>query len=325
MKFVRATILSDDPLIIFTGGSGDAPVSGSSLLAEPLRDRKVTFLILTLWSAESNDHADNLMNFVKKYEADYPNHEYIVFCNTQAEVENLARRGVRAYFGQQNSFIDPNVYKPIDGIPKDLQAVYTAQLHPFKRHALCADLDSVGLVYHSFGEETRAYYSELKQQIPGARFMNEELTSPPHGNLSAPEVVTIMNRAHVGLCLSAEEGGMHASVEYLLTGLPVVSTPSKGGRDFFFDNSFVEIVDPTPADVARGVREIIGRAPPAQEIRNRTIDLQRKQIALFQDYLDGLVKQNGGSGYDRSLWNARYRDKLLGWETLDEVLKRIPA
>lgn len=52
---------------------------------------------------------------------------------------------------------------------------------------------------------------------------------------------------------------MFASMEYLLCGLPIVSTPSIGGRDVFFDKDYVEIVEPDPHAVKEAVIEMVRR------------------------------------------------------------------
>ena len=49
--------------------------------------------------------------------------------------------------------------------------------------------------------------------------------------------------SQVGLCLSKSEGAMFASIEYLLCGLPIVSTKSVGGRDIFFTDENCIIAD----------------------------------------------------------------------------------
>ena len=49
------------------------------------------------------------------------------------------------------------------------------------------------------------------------------------------EVNNFLNQCKVGIILSEVEGANYASIQYLLAGLPVVSTKSKGGRDVFFD------------------------------------------------------------------------------------------
>ena len=62
-----------------------------------------------------------------------------------------------------------------------------------------------------------------------------------------------------------------ASMEYLLAGRPVVSTPSLGGRDFFFDNRYVEIVDPTPEAVLEGVNRLRKKRLDPAFIRAETL------------------------------------------------------
>ncbi|MFI5322346.1 MAG: hypothetical protein ACHQ6U_02155 [Thermodesulfobacteriota bacterium] len=71
--------------------------------------------------------------------------------------------------------------------------------------------------------------------------------------LTPEEMADALNRCMVGLCLSAEECGMYASVQYMLCGLPVVSTRSKGGRDEFFYDRYVKIVDDDSKAVRKGV------------------------------------------------------------------------
>lgn len=44
--------------------------------------------------------------------------------------------------------------------------------------------------------------------------------------LDSEELNRCLNQCRLGLCLSAVEGPMYASIEYLLAGLPVVSTES---------------------------------------------------------------------------------------------------
>jgi glycosyltransferase involved in cell wall biosynthesis len=278
------------------------------------------------WSAEGGPYAQELGSFIKKQRRRYPLHEYIVYCNTQIETEYFKSIGIKAFLGHHNSLVDPNIYKinPANGA-KDFLSVYTAALEPWKRHELCSKLESVGIIYWNYGPETAEYYKDLKRLMPQARFMNEELANPPHSALSAAQVLDVLHRSRVGLCLSAEEGGMHASVEYLLAGLPVVSTQSKGGRDFFFHDDFVEIADDTAEEVAAAVDRILARAPPAEEIRSRTIALQQRQIGLFIDLLDNIVRSEGGAGYTRAQWDACYCDKLLVHESLDAFLAHIPA
>ena len=49
------------------------------------------------------------------------------------------------------------------------------------------------------------------------------------------------------------EGSNHFSMEYMLAGLPIVSTPSTGGREVFFDHEFCTICEPHPNSVRDAV------------------------------------------------------------------------
>lgn len=60
----------------------------------------------------------------------------------------------------------------------------------------------------------------------------------------------MLNNSSVGGIFSATEGACYASTEYLMCGLPVISTHSTGGRDIWYtpDNSIlVEATEPAVA------------------------------------------------------------------------------
>jgi glycosyltransferase involved in cell wall biosynthesis len=98
--------------------------------------------------------------------------------------------------------------------------------------------------------------ARVKRLLPNARFANFERDRAHYGYLSDQELVELMNRAAVGLCLSAIEGSMRVSMEYRLCGLPVVSTQSTGGRDRYLLAPHVRIVEDRPDAVAAAVREL---------------------------------------------------------------------
>ena len=76
------------------------------------------------------------------------------------------------------------------------------------------------------------------------------------------EVSNFINKCRVGLCLSSEEGGMYASTQYLLCGLPVVTTNNIGGRNTFFHPDYVYYAEDDSRDIAHGVEELKNRKFP---------------------------------------------------------------
>lgn len=64
---------------------------------------------------------------------------------------------------------------------------------------------------------------------------------------------------------------MYSATEYLLRGLPVVSTASKGGRDAWFDPRFTRVVRGDPRAIAEAVRELTDLDLSPRWIRQQTL------------------------------------------------------
>ncbi len=112
--------------------------------------------------------------------------------------------------------------------------------------------------------------------------------SDPGALLQPEEVNQAINRAHVGLCLSPVEGAMFASTEYLLAGLPVVTTESKGGREILFDDLYCSTVADDPSAVADAVCQWKMRAVSPELIRAKTMD----KLKTHRARLDNLVRKS---------------------------------
>jgi glycosyltransferase involved in cell wall biosynthesis len=173
----------------------------------------------------------------------------------------------------------------------------------------------VAFVYYD--PHTRAgstYFAELKETLPNATFINEQyaqqrlarplhrraetlinsvLAQRRHVNLSPHDVAACINRARVGLCLSAEEGAMFASTEYLLCGLPVVTTVNRGGRDFFFEPEFCATVEPDPRAVGCAVADLVGNTPAPETIRAATLEKVRRERLKLRDIVGAIFETEG--------------------------------
>ena len=98
--------------------------------------------------------------------------------------------------------------------------------------------------------------ARMRGILPDACYANHLLGNGEYVRLDAQKVSGLLAHARVGLCLSAVEGHMRASIEYLLCGLPVVSTPSIGGRDRYYVREYCQVVDADPDAVAGAVRRL---------------------------------------------------------------------
>jgi hypothetical protein len=116
--------------------------------------------------------------------------------------------------------------------------------------------------------------------------------------------------------ISAALGANYATTEFLLSGLPIVSTPSRGGREVWFTDFNSILSDPTCQSVAQAVGEWRRRCMEGQVDRDRIrMDCvtrirnhRERYIAALQDLLD----QEGVCASARQIFDAeRDQDRLL--------------
>lgn len=148
----------------------------------------------------------------------------------------------------QNAFLDENLFTP-QITEKHYDAVYTARFAPFKRHFLARKVSKLALI-------AGRNYGVSVEDIPPHEFLNEK-------PLARDEVIEKINEARTGLCLSEHEGACYSSSEYLLCGIPVVSTWSHGGRDVWYNDYNSIVCDANEDAVAESVAKLgrLGRSP----------------------------------------------------------------
>ncbi len=174
-----------------------------------------------------------------------PQDRIIVLANTREDVGVALSHGIPSFFSNHNAFVDEKTYRPLGVAASRFDAVYNARWTPWKRHDLAAGVERLGLIgYHLPGsrDEDEKWREHLSACMPQAVFCNGDGGEP----LDPVEINVVLNQSSVGLCLSEVEGAMKASMEYMLAGLPLVSTPSRGGRDHFFDPDYCIIAQPDP-------------------------------------------------------------------------------
>ena len=196
--------------------------------------------------------------------------------------ENAARQQflMRGAQFSGSIYVNEHIYD-VRQEPKLYDAIYTAQLTAFKRHELAQDVDQLMVV--SYGGDLHTFCPALKHAEYNKEF------------LPRSELARKYNQSYSGLCLSEVEGAMFASCEYLLCGIPVVSTPSKGGRDEFFNEQNSIIVPPDSKAVAHAVQQWKNHPPDPQVIREQTLR-QFNQLRLdYCAYIAELIRKGGGS------------------------------
>lgn len=319
---VNAFKLCDDPLVFVTQIHSNSPYVGDLYpIADRLVDRPFYCLVVPAFSIynkpEENKRAR--INAFNDARAKYSNMTLVSLCNEDVELTVFEGTDIGAVVINQNAFVDESLFCIVDE-EKRYQAVYNAQLKSFKRHFLAKELESVALLYYG-GKSDLEYLDEISKILPNGVFLNGQ---PDHNGRSCfkffrPEdVCRIYNQARVGLCLSAVEGAMYASMEYLLCGLPVVSTENFGGRDEFADADFWITVSADAQSVKQATEILCRRNMPPHFIREKTLKkvyLHRKRLFQFLNLI--FERHNQPQRRFEDEFPRLFKDKM--WKNVCEI------
>lgn len=309
--------------VIYTSHAPYAPLGAANHVGAQLAGRPAVFLLWLSWTMRRPRAVRMLSTAIAVYRRKRPEHEIVVLCNEEEERTAFEASGVKAILCSTNAFVDEETFRPASGTQKDYDAVHNAAMMPWKRHGLAERVDSCVHIFYAKDHfdlaEAMSYLASLRAQLPHHTFFNKIVDG--RIEMIGPAAVNdVLARSRVGLCLSAEEGAMYASVEYLLAGLPVVSTPNIGGRDLFSDPDFWLTADATPDSIREAVDEMIGRDLSPDRIRARTL----KRIHDHRERLRSVVADVTGRQVmlPEDLADPVYRTKPV-WEKAPDFSARI--
>jgi hypothetical protein len=254
-------------------------------LHEGLKDQKLTLLYMFPWCTLAQE-VPKIAHKIKKTLQRYEKHRIVLLCNELFTVDLFRAQGVEAIYCNQNCFVNENVFTADRSAVKVYDAIYNASMAPYKRHSLARDVGSLALMtYRYSGTHSKEYEAEARACLSHAKWVKDSYSDKD--KVPVEEIVRLYNQCRVGLCLSEIEGAMFASIEYLLCGLPIVTTQSIGGRDAFFDPEYVITVKDTPEAVSAGVKEMCVRAPDPDRIRAKTLE----KMAVHRGWLRELLRE----------------------------------
>ncbi|MBB5753180.1 glycosyltransferase [Prosthecomicrobium pneumaticum] len=325
VTLLPATVISADPLISYSGIGETVPLGLAGVAGSRLAGRTVWFLFSPTRTIESEEAVALLRRRAVLHRLSHPQHRLVFLCNTPEETALVRATGEAAFFYNKTANAPEAVFRPL-GTPREFDAIYNAQLVPWKRHELSLAIPSCAFLFYRNSllpepAAEAAIIARHKAEAPGHVFLNAFDRKGEPVRLSPPKVNRALGRAHVGLCLSETEGAMFASTEYLLAGLPVVSTPSIGGRHVHFDPDFCLTVPPDPRAVAQAVAALKARAIPAETVRAATLARLERERARFLALLDAILEEGGATHRLAGPWPFR-KAVMMEWQAPEVAIER---
>ncbi len=311
-------IISEDPLVIL-----GTPVW--QIIPYLPRGIKSNLQIVLSWYRGNPRGLAKTAYLNYKYALKYKNIDICWTTNTQDEEFRFRLLGLKALFLNHNTFCSDFIFKPAS-LAKEWDALYVASLSPYKRIDLLQGIDRLRIVARNPGNG-----QEYLESLGVTATLNE-------GWIKRKELCSIINQSYAGLALSKVEGAMYASTEYLLCGIPVISTPSKGGRDVWFTPNNHVLVEPNPKSVKDAIERVkrggFSQELIARETRETMRRFREKYLNLLKDEFDlefsyedlfggyGLYKKfvlgRNAKEFFQSYKNGRFeRQDLKGTTVLD--------
>jgi glycosyltransferase involved in cell wall biosynthesis len=323
-RALQASLISADPFISYSGLSL-TPIGLAGYLAGRVpRLHRGWFLLSPTWSIEDEAQAKWIRTHAVLHRLRHPRHQLIFLCNSSAERDLLHRFGEAAIFLNKTCVTSEEVFRPLADVPVEFDAIYNAQLAPWKRHELALDVPSCAFIFYrdligsSSRESEAALIARHTKSAPRHVFINAIEGGEPV-RLAPEDVNRHLNRASVGLCLSEVEGAMFASTEYMLVGLPVVSTPNRGGRDTYFNTDSCLTVAAEPRAVAEAVAALKARAIPRAHIRTRVLKQLEHDRRRFIDLINAIHEEAGSATRLSMPWPFR-RPVIMRWQKPEDAV-----
>lgn len=314
-------VLSLDPPIINTTLTWPEPASYLWAFGSRIGRRPAALLVCMSWHFDGGYGGEKGMRQVAEYRRHFPMHEIHFLANSPDEIENFARLGETAVLLNQNLAVSERHFFPVEDVAVDFDAIYNARFDPMKRIELAAEIDRVAYVTRPPQGVDPATYARIEQGVAALYPRHQVLNPRENGivrDMDPAGVNRALARASVGLCLSGVEGAMLASMEYLLAGVPIVSTPSKGGRDFFFDDDYCLVVPADPRSIREATIALKARAIPRSHVRNRTLIRVEAQRRSFLALLDEILPRLGHPPRFGSTWPWLHRRDFFTWGRIDD-------
>ncbi len=309
-------IVSKNPWIIHCYNFGNifSPIKQlAPYLLRPARGR-IHFVLTLNWSILPRRKFEAFNRAYHRHLRRYPHLVVTVLANEPDELQLLREHGIRSELCNQNAFLDERLYT-IQDEKKHYDAVINSRMAPYKRIELVRDIQNCCLITYFLDPQDYEYVKTVlplsekyKSACPHLHFPQYNGRTWQHYNIE--EICKVYASSHCGVILSAEEGACFAAMEYLLCGLPVVTTPSIGGREAFFDKDYVIWTEPVPEAVAEAVKKARQLPVSAQEIRDRTIAGMQSVRAVYCEILNSIAREEGVERDFRAEWDSFFINKM---------------
>lgn len=245
--------------------------------------------------------------------------QFLICCNSYSEVLDAKQAGfVNAILCNQNAFLDHAIFNISNTSKRSYYLCLNSRPEKWKRPWYAAGIRNLAIIRGALYQPEQYYAFESLEPA----YINERPLLPA-------EVAQVLGNSEVGAIFSETEGACYSSGEFLLCGLPVISTPCRGGRELYYneDNSIIveEKKEVIPALVSL-INRLRLQPELRQTIRNRHLNLSKRMIERLCNRVDSIIAhKNGGSVQVKfeHILSAQYRNKMILYSSCQELFRAL--
>ena len=302
-------VLSDEPIILISFWS-DFQDNFDSILG-PIPDHKRAYVVIMFnHHRVSPRRAQMVREDVELYKLRYPNVELLFLCNSKEQKENFDAEELQCIICHASSFLDFNRYQIDSANIKKFDAVYRADIVKYNRHELAIDIERLLLIGND-GTCNAPYFKEVMDSLQTAVFNGDK-----------GRIDRLISSSKVGLCLGDSDADVFSCAEYLLSGIPVVSTDSYVCNSIFNCLEYVSVINSYSTSVCSGVKAMGKKTYDPYMIRDETLNILIGHRDNFINFLQEKCDRQGDGILFQSKFDTEFTH-LLGLRNVDS--KRRPA
>lgn len=218
-----------------------------------------------------------------------PFKDRILLClENNQDVERAIKWNIPFILCPMSAFINTTIFN-LQESDKIYNAILNSRRAEFKRRHLVLDVEYPVAIISNYKTVTKnKTYDNI--EFPNGLLLNK--FNDTFRNLQSNEVADVLQKSKVGLILSESEGNPKAVMEYLLCGLPVVTTKiNRCGRMMFLNDSNCIVVEPNKEAVAEGVKLAIKKIDSGEFNKLNISENAKKQLIELRTNLQAAVSK----------------------------------
>jgi len=238
--------------------------------------------------------------------------------------------GIPYFIFNRNALVKPENFSIVE-TDKKFDFVYNACFYKYKNHDLMPDdrYNIATITYmkkedkssYMVGKEDYDYSHKLLDKYRSKRnIFLPNYIGGKYNFLENSQINNIQNQSRMGLILSEVEGMCIVSMEYLLSGLPVVNVKNIGGRDRFLDSYNSITVNPDKESIDKAIKTILDSKYDRQRIRDKVIFEINKE---FENLEKQMIKYEEFRSIDYNLLKENFKEVMkYYYEGMQSFIKK---